>query len=111
MYGFWGGILVIGMLHRLVTHFRERRVLRTSIHVEDTGAADTRGGTSTGFVHYFSAWVDKHLITPSAIPPFRRQPIFGFTIPKRLESTVIYVYWAISIILCSVNYRGFSGNL
>ncbi len=113
MYGFWGGVLVIGMLHRFIAVLQERRLLIPSTSAEDTGLADARA-TSARWpknIRSLYSWVNQHLVTPSAFSPYRRELLFGCTIPTRLESFVILSYWLISFILCCVNYRGFEGNL
>ncbi|KAL7926928.1 ferric reductase like transmembrane component domain-containing protein [Trichoderma austrokoningii] len=113
MYGFWGGVLVIGFLHRLITLVNESRLSSSSIGPEDTGIADSRkkqAQNSGLFVSMYS-WIRKNLITPSALPPYRRQPLFGCTIPTRIEVFIVLSYWIVSFVLCCVNYRGFKGNL
>lgn len=113
MYGFWGGVLVIGILHRLITLINESRPSPSSIGPEDTGIADSREKPTEKnrpFVSMYS-WIRKNLITPSALPPYRRQPLFGCTIPTRIEVFIVLSYWIVSLVLCCVNYRGFKGNL
>lgn len=112
MYGFWGGVLVIGALHRLITLINESR-LSPSSTPEDTGLADSREKPTEKnrpFVSLYS-WIRTHIITPSALPPYRRQLLFGCTIPTRIETFIVLSYWVVSFVLCCVNYRGFEGNL
>ncbi|UKZ49270.1 hypothetical protein TrVGV298_003515 [Trichoderma virens] len=42
MYGFWGGVILIGTLHRLISVINERRLPPSSTDPEDTGRADSR---------------------------------------------------------------------
>ncbi|KAL6904502.1 ferric reductase like transmembrane component domain-containing protein [Trichoderma evansii] len=112
MYGFWGGVLVIGALHRLITLISESR-LSPSSTPEDIGLADSREKPTEKnrpFASLYS-WIRKHIITPSALPPYRRQLLFGCTIPTRIEGFIVLSYWVVSFVLCCVNYRGFKGNL
>ncbi|KAI5457526.1 ferric reductase NAD binding domain-containing protein [Mariannaea sp. PMI_226] len=108
-YGFWGAVLLIGIAHRLVTLFQESRLFPDPSHVEDNGI-NLKRRAPNGF-RSLSSWVRKHIATASAIPPYRQRRVFGCTIPTRLESLVVYSYWAVSIILCAINMRGFKGNL
>ncbi|KAL7897248.1 ferric reductase like transmembrane component domain-containing protein [Trichoderma sp. SZMC 28014] len=113
LYGFWGGVLVIGFLHRIISLINESRLSSSSIDPENTGRADSRekpAGKSRLFVSMYS-WIRKNLIIPSTLPPYRRQPLFGCTIPTRIEVFIVGSYWVVSFILCCVNYRGFNGNL
>ncbi|RFU79737.1 ferric-chelate reductase [Trichoderma arundinaceum] len=113
VYGFWGVILVIGTLHRLITYISERRLPPSSTSPEDTGTADSRKKSTAKIqsITYLYSWISKNLSTPSALPPYRRQLLFGCTIPTRIELFVVLSYWVVSFVLCCVNYRVFEGNL
>lgn len=115
MYGFWGLVLVVGMVHNLVTQIQERRLGPPQPTVEDNGASDTRRTSTTtqgaGAGTRAYAWLRKYVITPSSLPPYHRQVVFGCTIPTRLQSIVIYAFWILNIVLCAIDYRGFKGNL
>lgn len=113
MYGFWGGILVIGALHRLIEFINESRLPPSSNSPEDIGSADSREKSTARAqkIANLYSWINKHLLTPSTLPPYRRQLLFGCTIPSRIESLVVFSYWVINFVLCCVNYRGFKGNL
>ncbi|UKZ90577.1 uncharacterized protein TrAFT101_005587 [Trichoderma asperellum] len=113
MYGFWGGVLVIGALHRLITLINESRLSPSSTGPEDTGLADSREKPTEKNrpIASLYSWIRKHLITPSALPPYRSQLLFGCTIPTRIEAFIVLSYWIVNFVLCCVNYRGFKGNL
>ncbi|KAL7786013.1 ferric reductase like transmembrane component domain-containing protein [Trichoderma afarasin] len=113
MYGFWGGILLIGMLRRLITHIIESRSSPLSSDPEDLGAADSREKSTAGTksLTYMYSRIRKHLTIPSGLPPYHSQLLFGCTIPTRIESLVIISCWILNFVLCCVNYRGFEGNL
>ncbi|KAL7906087.1 ferric reductase like transmembrane component domain-containing protein [Trichoderma velutinum] len=113
MYGFWGGILLIGTLRRLIAHIIESRLPPLSTNPEDIGTADSRRKSTAGTnsLSYMYSRIRKHLTTPSGLPPYHRQLLFGCTIPTRIESLVIISCWILNLVLCFVNYRGFKGNL
>ncbi|KAJ4862477.1 ferric reductase like transmembrane component domain-containing protein [Trichoderma breve] len=113
MYGFWGGILLIGMLRRLITYIVESRLSPLSTDPEDLGAADSREKPTAGTksLAYMYSRIRKHLTIPSGLPPYHSQLLFGCTIPTRIESLVIISCWILNFVLCCVNYRGFEGNL
>lgn len=100
MYGFWGGVIVIGIVHRLFLHFW---VHRCSSSASERSASDP---VSTAYL-----WLRKHFLVRSLVPPYHRRALLWCTIPTRSKAFVVFAYWAISIILCSVNYRAFEGNL
>lgn len=105
MYGFWGAILVFGMVRRLFHTLRQRT---PSASDSESGRANS---TTTRLFRHITTWARKHLITPSMLPPYHIQPLLGCTVPTRLEFIIIYLYYVISIVLCAVNYRGFEGNI
>ncbi|PKK49623.1 hypothetical protein CI102_9866 [Trichoderma harzianum] len=113
MYGFWGGILLIGTLRRLITYIIESRLSPLSTDPEDLGAADSREKPTAGTksLTYMYSRIRKHLTIPSGLPPYHSQLLFGCTIPTRIESLVIISCWILNFVLCCVNYRGFEGNL
>ncbi|PNP51817.1 hypothetical protein THARTR1_07586 [Trichoderma harzianum] len=113
MYGFWGGILLIGTLRRLITHITESRLSPLSTDPEDLGAVDSRKKSAAGAnsLTYMYSRIRKHLTIPSGLPPYHSQLLFGCTIPTRIESLVIISCWILNFVLCCVNYRGFEGNL
>lgn len=113
MYGFWGGILLIGTIRRLISHIIESRLSPLSTDPEDLGAADSREKSTAGTksLTYMYSRIRKHLTIPSGLPPYHSQLWFGCTIPTRIESLVIISCWILNFVLCCVNYRGFEGNL
>ena len=52
-----------------------------------------------------------HLIIPSAVSTHHIQPLWMWQIPTRLESLVVILFWCLSVVLCSVNYIAYDGNL
>jgi hypothetical protein len=107
MYGFWGGVLAIGMLYRLGHVLRQGR--HTSVHPDSEPSAQEK--ITWHPLGHFNAWIRKHIITPSVLPPYHTQSFFGCTVPTRLEFLVIYLYYVTSLILCAIHYRGFEGNI
>lgn len=108
VYGFWGAVLVIGMIHRFITFLHERKMVPSSGDREGHGA--TRNTKSSPIAAPYH-WLRKHVITPSAIGSQKQESWMGCTIPTRMESFVIYSFWVISLVLCAVDYRAFTGNL
>ncbi|RMD42101.1 hypothetical protein DV735_g3031, partial [Chaetothyriales sp. CBS 134920] len=82
IYGFWGGILLIGMVNNLLTHIFTSRRLKAAIDVE--------GRKSLAHLRGKMLWS---------------------TIPTRLETIVVLGFWALIILLSSVRYIVFLPNL
>ncbi|KAF2083679.1 hypothetical protein K490DRAFT_51054 [Saccharata proteae CBS 121410] len=95
MYGFWGGVLLLGILSRLMNVSKEKRL---------------SCATLLSPVRYASHWVGANLIVPRAFGSHGLKMDWA-TNPTRIEAVVVILYWALSIILCSVSYHSFTGDI
>lgn len=107
MYGFWGGILLIGIItnaYNALWHSRSSREISDS---EESHVSVPLSSPSGKVAH----WIDSNVTIPTVFGTHRRRLWFSFAIPTRIEALIIGSFWSISIILCSVNIRAFEGNL
>lgn len=107
MYGFWAIVIFGGMLSNLYNVFwHARKDRQRQSHVE--GETVTKPNSVLS-----KAWrqVQEHAILPPVFGDHHRRTIFGFFVPTRLESFIIFAYWTISLVLCSVTYITFEGNM
>ena len=107
MYGYWGCILVIGMISNLIITLTSWKSSRSR--------SDVAGGASRTIalpppVNAAWQWVRAHFVIPSALMTYHRRPLFAWQIPTRIEALVVIMYWIISLVLCCVNYNAFEGN-
>jgi hypothetical protein len=108
MYGFWGTVLLAGMLNNAFNALWHHRVSHSSRDAEQAGGSNHRAvGPVFGAWH----WIKTHVIIPSSFGTYHRRLLYGFSVPTRIEAFIIWAYWAISLILCAVNIRTFEGNL
>ena len=106
--GFMGVVLLTGIIQNMCNTFWHLRASRVVNDVEGSGQARS---PLTGLVANSWRSVRAHLVLPSVIATYRRRLLYGFTVPTRIEAFVVWAYWIISLILCSVNYKTFKGNL
>jgi len=107
MYGFWGSILLIGIItnaYNILWHSRSGH----ETNDPEKSHPDTQTSSQTGTVLH---WLKANFIVPTVFGTYRRRLWYFFAVPTRIEALVITLYWSISIILCSVNFRTFEGNL
>ncbi|QDS77776.1 hypothetical protein FKW77_005259 [Venturia effusa] len=107
MYGFWGGIILIGIITNAYNSLWHSRSARESRDPEDSSSSAGREPSTGRIAH----WVQSSLSIPTLFGTHRRRLWFSFAVPTRLEALIIVSFWALSIILCSVNIRAFEGNL
>jgi hypothetical protein len=107
MYGFWGAILMIGIIANAYNAFWHSRSSRVTTDPEKSQVA-TQPSSQTGKLRH---WVKANLIIPTVFGMYRRRLWYSFAVPTRIEALIIVSYWMISIILCSVNFKTFEGNL
>lgn len=88
-YIYWAGILVIGIIYRMSQHFWENRRLP---------------GRPWTFVR--AAY---HLLQAYLVVPIPRR-LFWFT-PTPINGIVLGLFWILNIVLSSVSYQTFEGNL
>ncbi|KAL4736470.1 ferric reductase NAD binding domain-containing protein [Aspergillus similis] len=114
--GYWGGVLVLGMVAKFVSFISTRRhghaSTSSSRDTESNSirhAKHTRGLLSTP-LHY----VKTYMALPASFAPFltNHQQLFWYhTIPRRLDLLIVFGFWALCIILACVDYQSFEGNI
>lgn len=103
VYGFWGGLLVIGMASRFISFVSTTRLRRPAVDVEGEGAT-AKPGLASPFkaVHH---WFRTNLIIPATFGSHHQRLYYWCAIPTRVETLIILMYWALNIILCAVSYE------
>lgn len=100
-YGYWGTILLIGIISQLCS-----TLLPASTSRPDTEGARAKVRPFAKFTH----WINTHFILAPIFGNRHRRLLLGCQVLTRLQAFVIYGYWLLSLILCCVNYRTFKGN-
>ncbi|KIX92196.1 uncharacterized protein Z520_12077 [Fonsecaea multimorphosa CBS 102226] len=114
MYGFWGGLLLIGILNRLSKHFYQSRHLKTLDDVEGRKGPSSHEGPRSGVIASVNSihhWLRSNVIVPAAFGTHHNRPLFWTTIPTRMETIVVISFWLMTFILCCVGYHIFWPNL
>ncbi|KAL1855242.1 hypothetical protein VTK73DRAFT_8589 [Phialemonium thermophilum] len=119
IYGFWGGVLLIGILRRAVLSLYHSRMAGTASDTEEEGSGDglslrRKASSKKSLLAPIAAlhdWVDTYLVVPSAFRQHRQRLFRWCTIPTRMELLVIVANWITVLVLMFVNYRAFAGNV
>lgn len=110
VYGFWGGILLMGIVNNLFTHFFHARRAAAPGDVEEHRAkSHSRSGSSVlGAAHH---WIRTNLVIPAAFGSHHQRLLWWCTIPTRMETAIVVSFWILNLILCCVSYDVFWPNL
>lgn len=115
LMGYWLGIIFIGAVCRIISFCAKRRTRAKWQTAED-------GGYNMNMKRPASNWVMKsrvgrffkhYLMDPPGLHPIfpnNQVALYGNTIPTRLDSLIITIWWCLCIILCAVKYDTFKGN-
>jgi hypothetical protein len=104
--GYWGSILVIGMLHRLWTYTRSAHVGSDDAEHGWHSRASPNKRNLASLRHYFNT----HLVVPAAVRSYHQRRLWGCSIPNRLELLVVVGFWVMCIILNFGFYDIFTPN-
>ncbi|KIW85903.1 hypothetical protein Z517_01296 [Fonsecaea pedrosoi CBS 271.37] len=114
MYGFWGGLLLIGMINRLITHVSQSRRLKAKDDVEGGEASSSEKKSRSGPVAWVQSahhWLRAQIIIPATFGSHHNRPLLWSTIPTRMETIVLVSFYIMTFILCCVGYYITSPNL
>lgn len=109
MSGFWGIVLLIGMVNRLFALIVYRSSATTRGNTEAISERQVQSSKSSfGKVKRL---VKQHIILP-AIFGYRHQVPWGWcTVPTRIQTFIVFVFVLLNIVLCAVKYTAFDQNI
>jgi hypothetical protein len=96
MYGFWGLVVLIGLINRCAALLAARR----------HGSGHYR--TESNSVRL---WIRKHLLLPATFGQHCQDPIGWCTIPPRFESILLVLYLIMNIVFLFPGYDLFPDNI
>lgn len=116
--GYWGGILLLAMIHKLWTvtlETLESRKLRKDLegggNLRPSLFNTSRFGAVGHAWHRLRTWV----VIPAGLAPFvhkHQRLVAGWgLVPRRLDLLIVTGYWIVVIVLACVSYDTFDGNL
>lgn len=109
MYGFWGIVLVTGMLNRLFALIVQWTSRNT--HGNTEAASERQVLSSKSSFSGIRRLVRQHIILP-AVFGYRHQVAWGWcTVPTRIQSFLVFAFVGLNIILCSIRYSSFDNNI
>ncbi|KAK2745287.1 hypothetical protein FQN57_003982 [Myotisia sp. PD_48] len=112
-YFFWGVVLLTGIIIRVTTHLpkTKSRVHKQHEDPERYSKSPLSPRQFATSISKVNCWIKLHLTIPRARFPYNRLLIYSSPIPTRLEVVVSVSYYIFSLVLISVKYTLFKGNL
>ena len=116
LMGYWGGILVLGMMTKLMGSVSSqrrgpsRRDGESNIALQNMHQKQTKPKAVASALHFLRTYV----IVPASfapILPHHQQLYYWHTVPRRLDLLIVLGFWALCIVLGCVDYQSFSGNI
>ncbi|KAK6379383.1 hypothetical protein LTS17_006301 [Exophiala oligosperma] len=102
IYGFWGGLLLVGIINRFITHFTQSRHINVSSDLE--GGEISKQSNSVTAISSIHHWFRAHIIIPATYGSYHSRPLLWSTIPTRMETIVVSCFYVMTFILCCVGY-------
>jgi hypothetical protein len=109
MYGFWGTVLLAGMINHVFSQLHSARSA-SSQGLEHGFPEGASRKTSAAFVGP-RKWLQKHMTLPPTFGSHHQERLWTCSVPTRLEFFILATYWIINLVLCCVSYEIFYPNL
>ena len=94
------------MLNRLVVLLIRRTRPRGAVEVEHA-SPHSAVGNGIGIIR---SWIRRHIMLPATFGYSHLQPMGWCTLPTRLQSLLVFIFVALNVMFCAVDYTAFDGN-
>ena len=95
------------MMNRLMAIIVYRRRVRGVVEPEGSSSHDSDGKK----IGVLRSWIKRYITLPATFGYSHQQPMGYCTLPTRLQSIIVFIWVALNVIFCSVDYTAFDGNL
>ncbi|KIV87606.1 hypothetical protein PV11_03140 [Exophiala sideris] len=109
IYIFWGSILLIGIINRVVTRLSSARLAARTTDIEGQPRTEIAGRRPLWSL--VDHWTRRALIIPTACGIHGQRYWPWITVPTRLEAIVVVAFYILVLIICCVSYEIFWPNL
>ncbi|KAJ5816157.1 FAD-binding 8 [Penicillium robsamsonii] len=108
--GYWGAVLVLGMISKAWAVFFSRRSVHGACDPETRPSLQSKKGPLTSLFHSLRT----HIVMPATFAPAisnHQQLWLSHALPKRVDTLIVLGFWIVSIVLSCVGYDSFTGSL
>ncbi|KAJ5501641.1 FAD-binding 8 [Penicillium expansum] len=108
--GYWGAVLVLGMMSKAWTVFFSRWSVCGLCDPETRSSLQSKKGPLASLFHFLRT----HIIMPASLAPAipnHQQLWLSHALPKRVDTLIVLGFWIVSILLSCVGYDSFAGSL
>ncbi|KAL4964219.1 ferric reductase family protein [Aspergillus stella-maris] len=99
LIGYWGGILVLGMIAKFIGLLSSKR--QASPDMESTGHQKGQEKKTWGILSKPMHLLQTYVVIPASFAPYlnnHQQLYFYHTIPRRLDLLIVFGFWALCIL-------------
>ncbi|KAL2849922.1 ferric reductase NAD binding domain-containing protein [Aspergillus pseudoustus] len=118
LMGYWGGILLLGIVAKFAGFVASRQSAPSPRDSESNGRGmrgpKARTGILSKVVDTPMHYLRTYFVMPASFAPFltnHQQTYYWHTVPRRMDSLIVFGFWALCIILGFVDYQSFTGNI
>ena len=107
------GIVFLGAVNRLVAFVVHRYFTGRTLPVDAerfSVGAGKRISPNAGLVNKIHNLLAKHILLPATFGYRHIQPWGWCTIPTRLQSILVFIFFALNFIFCATDWHLFPGN-
>ena len=107
------GIVFLGTVNRLVAFIVHRFFVSRPLPIDAERFSGVTGKGATpgvGFINKVHNFLSKHILLPATFGYRHIQPWGWCTIPTRIQSILVFVFFALNFIFCAVDWHEFPGN-
>lgn len=108
-YAYWGGILLLGTLCRVIRWLFKYRRTERDPEIESNTVTSRLNWHPPSGISSLVHWVKTHLLIST--PLGKGQEVLACTFSNRAEALAVAGFWVMSFVLSFVGYETFEGNL
>ncbi|KAI9730324.1 MAG: hypothetical protein M1818_008227 [Claussenomyces sp. TS43310] len=109
MYIFWGIVVSVGMGGRILSFSGTIATSRVASDLEES--SPTGSFKRLTYQQMMRNWYRRHVVLPANFNFYTLKPSKWYTVPPRIQSATIFSFVFINVVLCSINYHAFKGNM
>ncbi|KAJ5731202.1 uncharacterized protein N7483_005710 [Penicillium malachiteum] len=111
LIGYWGGVMFLGTLWKVGQWFYYLRFNKSKAKDIEKPNQSSQGELALPkSLAMLRHWILLYIVIPATIGTYHQRLFWWSNIPNRLDSLIVFGFWALSIILGFAGYDTFSGN-
>ncbi|PYH78571.1 hypothetical protein BO82DRAFT_342131 [Aspergillus uvarum CBS 121591] len=111
IHGFWGSVILIGIISNFLTGlFYCRDAGRSQDPEKPRSQSRLRRLSPSNPISKVHQALNTHLILAPSLGTYHQRLLFGCKVPLRGQASVIFAFWALAVILACIRYDAYSDD-